>query len=455
MILLKTPIIEVSVSLFCVSFAKSNWHFFITLEYLLKKMYLCTHFKIAFTVQNKRKIINDPVFGFITIPNDFLYDIIQHPIFQRLQRIKQLGLTSFVYPGAQHTRFQHSLGAMYLTHEAIKQLRQNGHDITPEEADGVSAAILLHDIGHGPFSHALEHTLMEGIPHEQISLRLMQQMNHEMGGQLTTAIRIFQNQYPKRFLHQLVSSQLDMDRMDYLRRDSFFTGVTEGVVGSARLIKMLDVYDDQLVIAAKGVHSIENFLIARRFMYWQVYFHKTAVAAERMLIKILSRAKELSLAGEQLFATPSLSYFLTHKITSDTFDKEALTLAHFVNLDDSDILSALKVWASHSDVVLSTLSRHFIDRKLFKTSQCQSFCASEHDALLATYMKHFDITKHEASYFFESHTITTSTYDFTDAQILILGKDGAVKDVTQVSDILDVALLNHRVEKCYLCKFPL
>ena len=232
------------------------------------------------SAHNKRKIINDPVFGFINVPNDFLYDIIQHPIFQRLQRIKQLGLASFVYPGAQHTRFQHSLGAMYLTNEAIKQLRQNGHEITSEEADGVLAAILLHDIGHGPFSHVLENTLVSGISHEEISLRLMQQMNSEMDGKLTLAIRIFQDQYPKHFLHQLISSQLDMDRMDYLRRDSFFTGVTEGVIGSARLIKMLDVYNDQLVIEAKGIHSIENFLIARRFMYWQVYFHKTAVAAE-------------------------------------------------------------------------------------------------------------------------------------------------------------------------------
>ena len=328
------------------------------------------------SAHNKRKIINDPVFGFINVPNDFLYDIIQHPIFQRLQRIKQLGLASFVYPGAQHTRFQHSLGAMYLTHEAIKQLRQNGQEITPEEADGVLVAILLHDIGHGPFSHVLENTLVNGISHEEISLRLMQQMNSEMDGKLTLAIRIFQDQYPKHFLHQLISSQLDMDRMDYLRRDSFFTGATEGVIGSARLIKMLDVYNDQLVIEAKGIHSIENFLIARRFMYWQVYFHKTAVAAERMLIKILGRAKELSLAGETLFATPALAYFLTQSVTTETFDKQSETLDHFIHLDDSDILSAIKVWADHNDVVLSTLSRHFINRKLFKTTTCEPLSAS-------------------------------------------------------------------------------
>ena len=407
------------------------------------------------SAHNKRKIINDPVFGFINVPNDFLYDIIQHPIFQRLQRIKQLGLASFVYPGAQHTRFQHSLGAMYLTHEAIKQLRQNGQEITPEEADGVLVAILLHDIGHGPFSHVLENTLVNGISHEEISLRLMQQMNSEMDGKLTLAIRIFQDQYPKHFLHQLISSQLDMDRMDYLRRDSFFTGVTEGVIGSARLIKMLDVYNDQLVIEAKGIHSIENFLIARRFMYWQVYFHKTAVAAERMLIKILGRAKELSLAGETLFATPALAYFLTQSVTTDTFDNYPQTLMHFVQLDDSDILSAIKVWADHNDVVLSTLSRHFINRKLFKTTTCEPLSDSEQADLLAAYGAHFGISEHEASYFFEARAITTSTYDFTDAKILILLNDGTVKDVTQVSDILDAAMLSRQVEKYYLCKFPL
>ena len=407
------------------------------------------------SAHNKRKIINDPVFGFINVPNDFLYDIIQHPIFQRLQRIKQLGLASFVYPGAQHTRFQHSLGAMYLTHEAIKQLRQNGQEITPEEADGVLVAILLHDIGHGPFSHVLENTLVNGISHEEISLRLMQQMNSEMDGKLTLAIRIFQDQYPKHFLHQLISSQLDMDRMDYLRRDSFFTGVTEGVIGSARLIKMLDVYNDQLVIEAKGIHSIENFLIARRFMYWQVYFHKTAVAAERMLIKILGRAKELSLAGETLFATPALAYFLTQSVTTETFDKQSETLDHFIHLDDSDILSAIKVWADHNDVVLSTLSRHFINRKLFKTTTCEPLSASERADLLAAYGAHFGISEYEASYFFEARAITTSTYDFTDAKILILLNDGTVKDVTQVSDILDAAMLSRQVEKYYLCKFPL
>lgn len=404
---------------------------------------------------NKRKIINDPVFGFINIPNDFLYDIVQHPVFQRLQRIKQLGLASFVYPGAQHTRFQHSLGAMFLTNEAIKQLRQNGQPITDEEANGVMAAILLHDIGHGPFSHVLEHTLVSGISHEEISLRLMQQMNSEFGGQLDLAICIFQDKYHKHFLHQLISSQLDMDRMDYLRRDSFFTGVTEGVIGSARIIKMLNVHEDKLVIEAKGIYSIENFLIARRFMYWQVYLHKTAVAAERMLIKILSRAKELTLRGDTLFATPSLNYFLSQHVSEETFDNQMDALNHFVNLDDSDVLTAIKVWANHSDCVLSLLSKNFMARKLFKTSVGEQLTDSERSALVAQYMTIYGVDKQEALYFFDEMVITTSTYDMTDAQILVLFNDGTVKDITQVSDILDAQMLSKRVEKQYLCQLRL
>jgi len=252
----------------------------------------------------KRKIINDPVFGFITIPNDFVYDIIQHPFLQRLSRIRQLGLTSFVYPGAQHTRFHHSLGAMFLMGEALKTLKEKGHEISEEEKNGALAAILMHDIGHGPFSHVLEHTLVTHVQHETLSLLLMKQMNAELNGALQTAIDIFTDKYPKRFLHQLVSGQLDMDRLDYLRRDSFFTGVSEGNIGSARIIKMLDVKDDQLVVESKGIYSIENFLMSRRLMFWQVYLHKTAVAAEKMMINTLKRAKELSMNGERLFASP-------------------------------------------------------------------------------------------------------------------------------------------------------
>ena len=268
---------------------------------------------------NKLKIINDPVFGFINIPNDFLYDIIQHPYFQRLHRIKQLGLSSVVYPGAQHTRMQHSLGAMHLMGEAIAQLRQQGHEISPEEAEAVRACILLHDIGHGPFSHALEHSLVSGISHEEISMLLMEQLNAEFGGKLDLALVIFRNEYPKKFLHQLVSSQLDMDRLDYLSRDSFFSGVSEGIIGAARIIKMLNIHNDRLVVDSKGIYSIEKFLVARRLMYWQVYLHKTSVAAEKMLVNILKRAKELAAQGAVLFGSPALCYFLYQNIDNKAF----------------------------------------------------------------------------------------------------------------------------------------
>ena len=315
--------------------------------------------------QNKRKIINDPVFGFINVPNDFLYDIIQHPYFQRLQRIKQLGLSSFVYPGAQHTRMLHSLGAMHLMGEAIQQLREAGHEITTQEAEAVRACILLHDIGHGPFSHTLEHSIVQHISHEQISLRMMKRMNDEYDGKLTLALEIFTNNYHKHFLHQLVSSQLDMDRLDYLSRDSFYCGVSEGIVGSARIIKMLNVHNDKLVVEAKGIYSIEKFLVARRLMYWQVYLHKTSTAAEIMLINILRRAKELSSRGVELFGPPALLYFLSREITFSDFDNSPEALDNFAMLDDSDILCAVKVWSNHTDLVLSTLCHDFSNRKLF------------------------------------------------------------------------------------------
>ncbi len=315
---------------------------------------------------NKRKIINDPVFGFINIPNDFLYDIIQHPYFQRLNRIKQLGLSSFVYPGAQHTRLQHSLGAMHLMGEAIAQLRDAGHEITSAEAEAVRACILLHDIGHGPFSHTLEHSLVSGVSHEEISLLMMQQINQELNGKLEMALDIFTNHYPKKFLHQLVASQLDMDRLDYLSRDSFYSGVSEGIIGAARIIKMLNIYNDQLVVEAKGIYSIEKFLVARRLMYWQVYLHKTSVAAEKMLMNILKRAKELASRGIELFGTPALRYFLYNEINDTNFGKSDEALLNFALLDDSDIVSSIKVWSSHSDIVLSTLSKAFTNRRLFK-----------------------------------------------------------------------------------------
>ena len=288
------------------------------------------------------------------------------PYFQRLNRIKQLGLSSVVYPGAQHTRLQHSLGAMHLMGEAITQLRQEGNDISQHEAEAVRACILLHDIGHGPFSHTLEHSLVSGVSHEEISLWMMQQINRELGGKLDMALEIFTNKYPKKFLHQLVSSQLDMDRLDYLSRDSFYSGVSEGIIGAARIIKMLNVHNDQLVVEAKGIYSIEKFLVARRLMYWQVYLHKTSVAAEKMLMNILKRAKELADNGVELFSSPALHYFLYSKIEKQHFEASEEALKHFALLDDSDIICAIKVWSSHADFVLSTLCKAFIDRRLFK-----------------------------------------------------------------------------------------
>ena len=401
----------------------------------------------------KRKIINDPVFGFIAIPNELLYEIIQHPYFQRLQRIKQLGLSAFVYPGAQHTRLLHSLGAMFLTKEAIKQLRQKGNTITDDEADGVLAAILMHDLGHGPFSHVLESTLTQGVTHEELSLRLMQHMNTEMNGRLEPAIDIFADKYHKHFLHQLISSQLDMDRLDYLQRDCFFTGVAEGRIGAARIIKMLNVHNDKLVVEANGIYSIENFLIARRFMYWQVYLHKTSVAAEKMLIQILRRAQELAAQGQQVEATPALRFFIENRITPSTFDDSALQ--NFVKIDDSDIISAIKIWNDSSDKVLATLSKAFVDRHLFKTTIGSPLTANERQALQQTYAERFDVSLYEARYFFEEQTVTTRTYDNRDSQILILYPDGTVRDIAEVSDIIDQQFLEKHVKKNYLCRLPL
>ena len=402
---------------------------------------------------SERKIINDPVFGFIGIPDGLLFEIVQHPYFQRLQRIKQLGLSAFVYPGAQHTRLLHSLGAMHLTREAIKRLRQKGNAITDTEAEGVLAAILMHDIGHGPFSHVLEHTLTHGVSHEEISLRLMQKMNAEMGGKLDLAISIFEDRYPKHFLHQLISSQLDMDRMDYLQRDCFFTGVAEGRIGSARIINMLNIHDDKLVVEQNGIYSIENFLIARRFMYWQVYLHKTSVAAEKMLIQILRRAQELAANGTHLEATPALRFFIEKRIDTANFDDNALQ--QFVALDDSDLISAVKVWTANTDTVLSTLAKAFIDRHLFKTAIGQPLSDDERDALLQKYADHFKISLHEARYFFEEQTVTTSTYDNREEQILVLLRDGTMRDIADISDIIDQQFLEKHVKKTYLCHLPI
>ncbi len=405
---------------------------------------------------NKRKIINDPVFGFINIPSEFLYDLIQHPFFQRLHRIKQLGLSSFVYPGAQHTRMQHSLGAMHLMGEAITQLQQQGHSISSAEAEAVRACILLHDIGHGPFSHALEHSLVHDISHEEISLILMQKLNEVFEGKLDLAIDIFTRRYPKKYLHQLVSGQLDMDRLDYLSRDSFFSGVSEGIIGAARIIKMLNLHNDELVVDIKGIYSIEKFLVARRLMYWQVYLHKTSVAAERMLVNILKRAKELAQNGDDLFASPALHYFLYNTIDKNSFLNSDDALQNFVMLDDSDLVCAIKVWGSHSDTVLSTLCRDFTNRRLFKveinpTSVDKAVYAED----LKQYAAHFGINLAEASYFLGDEIVTTDTYSPEDDSIQILLKNGTVKDIADVSDMLNIQVLTKKVEKHFYCYYKI
>ena len=400
----------------------------------------------------ERKIINDPVFGFINIPKGLLYDIVRHPLLQRLTRIKQVGLSSVVYPGAQHTRFQHSLGAFHLMSEAITQLASKGNFIFDSEAEAVQAAILLHDIGHGPFSHVLEDTIVKGVSHEEISLMLMERMNKEMNGQLSLAIQIFKDEYPKRFLHQLVSGQLDMDRLDYLRRDSFYTGVTEGNIGSARIIKMLDVADDRLVVESKGIYSIKNFLTARRLMYWQVYLHKTSVAYEKMLISTLLRAKELASQGVELFASPALRFFLYNDINPTEFYNNPDCLENFIQLDDNDIWTALKVWSTHTDKVLSTLSTGMINRNIFKVEISSEPISEDRKKELTLHIsQQLDITLSEANYFVSTPSIEKNMYDPADDSIDIIYKDGTIKNIAEASDMLNISLLSKKVKKYYLC----
>lgn len=407
---------------------------------------------------NKKKIVNDPVHGFISIPSELQFDIMQHPYFQRLGRIRQLGLSYMVYPGAQHTRFQHSLGAMHLMGEAIAQLRMKGNEITDEEADAVLSAILLHDVGHAPFSHVLENTVVDGVSHEEISLMMMRRINDEFSGRLDMALAIFQNQYPKHFLHQLVSSQLDMDRLDYLIRDSFFTGVVEGAVGTARIIKMLNVHDDHLVVESKGIYSIEKFLIARRMMYWQVYYHKTSVAAEQLLINLLRRAKALALSGEELFASPAFSYFLYNKMDKEKFKKEEIALQNYAELDDNDILCAIKAWAHHPDRVLSLLARSLMNRRLFKTEVFdEPIPASHFKERMAQYVKELKLTEKEASYLASQDIVSASTYtsDNEDTSINVLYADGSLKDISEASDILNISMMSKNTKKYYFCCFKL
>ena len=402
---------------------------------------------------SETKIINDPVFGFIKIPDGLLMDIVNHPTIQRLSRIKQLGLASMVYPGAQHTRFQHSLGAFHLMSEAILSLSQKGVFIFDSEAEAVQAAILLHDIGHGPFSHVLENTLIQGISHEEISLFLMKEMNKDLGGRLTLAINIFEDKYPKAFLHQLISSQLDMDRLDYLCRDSFFTGVAEGKIASDRIIKMLDVREDRLMVQAKGIYSIENYLTSRRLMYWQVYLHKTAVACEKILINILKRAKTLQLSGENLFASPALHYFISNNIGKDWINnKKEETIFWYKQLDDSDIWSAIKVWRGHPDKVLSILSKDLINRETFKVKVYdEPIDSMQLEDIEKKIREKYQLSQEESHYFINYSTIRKDMYSMNDDQIDILYKDGTYKDITQASELFNVELLSKKICKYYLC----
>jgi hypothetical protein len=398
------------------------------------------------------KIINDPVFGFIRIPSGLLCDIIRHPLFQRLTRINQLGLASVVYPGARHTRFQHSLGAFHLMSEAIRSLQQKGQFIFDSEAEAVLAAILMHDIGHGPFSHVLENTLIRGISHEDISLLMMEQIHHDLHDQLGMAIAIFKDEYPKRFLHQLISSQLDMDRLDYLRRDSFFTGVTEGNIGSARIIKMLNVVNDRLVVEQKGIYSLENYLTTRRLMYWQVYLHKTAVAYEKVLVNMLLRAKYLSSCGCDIFASPALAYFLNHDVDANWFHGHEEALRMYEELDDSDIWSAMKAWRHSPDKILSTLATDMLDRQIFRVEVHETPIPEERiRELQQEIAQKTGIPLEDAHYLMSVVTLSKDMYSPDEDSIDILYKDGTIRDITQASELLNVELLSRKVSKHYLC----
>ena len=405
------------------------------------------------TEMNEHKIINDPVFGFIKIPRGLLYDIVEHPMMQRLNRINQLGLASVVYPGARHTRFQHSLGAFHLMSEAILSLQQKGQFIFDSEAEAVQAAILMHDIGHGPFSHVLENTLIKGISHEEISLMMMEEINRHFNGQLNLAVSIFKGEYPKDFLHQLISSQLDMDRLDYLRRDSFYTGVTEGNIGSARIIKMLNVVDDLLVVESKGIYSLENYLTTRRLMYWQVYLHKTAVACEKVLVNTLLRAKDLTRQGKLVFASPSLQYFLQNEVDGTWFDNHEEALKMYGDLDDSDIWSALKAWKYSDDKILSTLATDMLNRHIFKVEVNEAPVGEDRIMDIAAQIAaKMDISTDDARrYMMSINTIQKDMYNVDDDSITILYKDGSTKDISEASELLNVQLLSKKIRKYYLC----
>lgn len=401
---------------------------------------------------NKQKIINDPVYGFITIPDALIFDVIEHPYFQRLRRIKQLGLTHYTYPSAQHTRFQHALGAMHLMGLAVGVLRSKGIEITNEEASGLNLAILLHDIGHGPFSHTLELTIVRDLAHEEISKLFLSELNSQFHGALDMAYNIFNNTYPKKFLHQLVSSQLDMDRLDYLARDSFFTGVAEGVISYDRIIKMLTVSDDELVVEGKGIYSIEKFLISRRLMYWQVYLHKTVIAADQLLVNLLKRAKFLGEKGEPLFATPAFDTFLRNNPTRHDFETDRKWLGLFAQLDDFDVFASLKVWVSHPDPILSDLCEKLVNRNLFRVEmQTKPFDSAYVDMLRQKTIATYNLAPDETGYYFTSGKVENKAYNPRHERIMIKGKSNELIDISEASEQLNNAVMPTTVSKYLLC----
>lgn len=402
-------------------------------------------------ILNKRKIINDPVYGFISIASDLLYDLVDHPYFQRLRRIRQLGLADIVYPGALHTRFHHALGAMHLMSQALRTLQEKGHMIWEPESEGAQAAILLHDLGHGPFSHVLESVVIPGVPHESITLTMMKDLNRQMNGRLDIAIQMFEGTYPRKFYHQMISSQLDMDRMDYLNRDSFYTGVIEGSIGADRLIKMLDISHDQLVVEEKGLLSIENFLHARRLMYWQVYLHKTLLSAQAMLTQIMQRARELAAAGEQLFSTPDFARFLYNRFTLADFDSEPDLLAAFNGLDDNDVWASVKGWKTHRDPVLSTLCEMLLNRNLFKISFFNEPPGEEVLAPLRERLKAAGVSDNDMQYFLVTGETTNWAYAKEQDPIRVKMKKGNLVDIADASDIPTIEALTKIVRKYYVC----
>lgn len=399
---------------------------------------------------NKLKILNDPIYGFIAIPNALIFDLIEHSYFQRLRRISQMGLSYLVYPGAHHTRFHHAIGCMHLMQSAVQTLRSKGVEISEDEATALYIAILLHDIGHGPFSHALEHSIVTGISHEEISLFYMKELNKEFNGQLSLAIEVFEGKYPRKFMHQLISSQLDMDRLDYLKRDSFYSGVAEGNINSERLIAMLYVVDDELVLEEKGIYSAEKFIVGRRLMYWQVYLHKTGVVAEKMLVNLLRRANELAKKGDKLSGSKAFSFFLENQISENNFDFEVLKT--FAKLDDYDILSAIKDWISHDDKVLSSLSKMIINRNLLRIELSNDPIDEDYyHSMIDLKKKELEFSDEELSYFVFTDCVQNQAYDSSKSKINIYFKNGVIKDLSEASDQLNIQALTKPVIKYFIC----